>query len=971
MKSRKRRIYILGSTIIGMVAILLVYILLMASGVIQLKKIQIVFTSDSAEKIYDGMSLSCKDYTISSGELADGHKEKLIFSGKQTLVGSTKNTFSVVILDTQGTDVSEKYDIKKQEGNLTVIKRTIEIKIANVKKDYDGEALKTDEWSLASGTLLTGHKLTVDVKGELTEVGEKKNIFTASIKDAFGNDVTYLYDITDSDGILEVVGREIRLTFANASKMYDGTPLTCDEWTLTSGTLIDNDEIRVESIASLTEVGEIDNQFSIKVISGSGEDVTKNYNILYEVPTLKVEKKALYIRVASATKNYDGQALSPSNYSISGSLVEGHNLDVELTGEIINVGSKQIATIIKIFDEENNDVTKNYEITVDEGTLTVNPQPLFLTFQNCEKTYDGTPLSYNKGFSISSGKLINNHSLDVEVKTTITQVGDVLINPTISIYDEENNDVSLNYNAEFNEAKLKITKAQITITSGSARQTYDGQPLSNDYCEITSGTVYENDHLEIEMTKEIINAGSVDNDFTVTIRNDMGEDVTNNYNIIKNCGKLEIKPISLSIKLESLEKEYDGNPLYCEDWDLIYGETLEGHELIVNTQSDGIINVGKLEVLGSAMVKFNDEDISQNYQIEIEKSTLTINPRKVYIRSGSAEKEYDGTPLICDEWYIVDGSVLPYHAVYAVISGMITEPGSTDNSISCYIMDKRDASMQINVSDNYDINNLPGRLLVTKQDQALEELYLSPKNVYAKYDGNPHGPTEITGFSELAKLGYTYRVEFTGSQRDVGRSKSKISNIVILDNEENDITKRYKIELIEGEIQVYDTEISITTNSGNKEYDGTELTAPGYVMIGELAANHVIEVRCTGSRTNVGMAINTFTAVIRDTSTNEIVTDNYRIVRNYGILVVSARDLFIQTDDAQKSYDGSPLICHEYQAEGLLEGQSLEIVWSGSQTNVGVSPNEIESVIVRDEQGNDVTTNYYIAITTGNLTVVQ
>ena len=106
------------------------------------------------------------------------------------------------------------------------------------------------------------------------------------------------------------------------------------------------------------------------------------------------------------------------------------------------------------------------------------------------------------------------------------------------------------------------------------------------------------------------------------------------------------------------------------------------------------------------------------------------------------------------------------------------------------------------------------------------------------------------------------------------------------------------------------------------------------------------------------------------------ITYQYYVSKKYGKLEVSARELHITVNDARKNYDGTPLESDEYSIEDpnqLVEGHFLDdLVFSGAQTNVGVSENQLTNVriyAVIDNQLVDVTNNYIITSTPGKLRV--
>ena len=77
-----------------------------------------------------------------------------------------------------------------------------------------------------------------------------------------------------------------------------------------------------------------------------------------------------------------------------------------------------------------------------------------------------------------------------------------------------------------------------------------------------------------------------------------------------------------------------------------------------------------------------------------------------------------------------------------------------------------------------------------------QKVTLKPKNLDMKYDGvTTLYPNDLTGFEEYEKKGYTYDVVISGSQKELGKSYSKIESIVIYDSKGNDVTYDFEITL--------------------------------------------------------------------------------------------------------------------------------------------------------------------------------
>lgn len=344
---------------------------------------EVVITAKDATKPYDGSALTASNDMTVSGLLGTDTVEAKV-SGEATVPGKdgTAKVDSYVIKNAAGEDVSGNYgNVKLTDGKLSVTKRDITVTTGSASKAYDKTALttKADDYSITSGSLVSGQKLTLALSGTQTEPGSSKNTVkegSLKISDEQGRDYTAYYNVTIKEGTLEVTGVkviEISIKATSAKKVYDGTELTANSYDVISGELESGDTLVVEYSGSITNAGTTANKI-VKVTAkdANGKDVTAKYKISTQDGTLEITKAPLTVTAKSAEKVYDGKALTANTCEVKGSLAKGHKISTTVTGSQTQIGSsKNKASNVKIVDANGNDVTSNYEITYVEGTLTV------------------------------------------------------------------------------------------------------------------------------------------------------------------------------------------------------------------------------------------------------------------------------------------------------------------------------------------------------------------------------------------------------------------------------------------------------------------------------------------------------------------------------------------------------------------------------------------------------------------------
>ena len=209
-----------------------------------------------------------------------------------------------------------------------------------------------------------------------------------------------------------------------------------------------------------------------KIVDAKDKDVTSNYDIGYEYRTLTINKRSVTLTSESASKVYDGTALTNNEVTVGGDgFVEGEGATYKVTGTITNVGETE-NTFTYTLNEGTN--AKNYDITTTEGKLTITKRSVTLTSASDSKEYDGTPLT--KPEVKVTGSFVDGEVTDIKATGTITDVGTVT--NTITFAKGEKFKDS-NYAITKTEGTLEVTpvtdKVTVTIKGNTDSVRYNGK----------------------------------------------------------------------------------------------------------------------------------------------------------------------------------------------------------------------------------------------------------------------------------------------------------------------------------------------------------------------------------------------------------------------------------------------------------------------------------------------------------------
>ncbi len=371
------------------------------------------------------------------------------------------------------------------------------IRTASSQKTYDGEPLQSTEYWIVGGELKEEHQLVIARASSQLEIGECENGLEFVVRDRFGTDVSNHYKIILETGTLTVNRPKLRVRLATAQKMYDGTPLTNDTFSLVGYKPLKGHSVHVYGTPSLTDVGTMPNAGIVRVLDALGNDVTDVYDLQVEDGTLEVVGRPITIRTDNATKTYDGLPLLAAGYTISrGELEVGHTLRAQCTGSQTDAGKGKNTLTYSIVNALGRDVSGQYDVTVETGELTVLPQPIYVKTESANKVYDGKPVS-NSQYAITSGTLAAGERLRVVSSTSLTKAGTVDNVITFAVVDGAGKDVSHRYQIQLAPGKLTVEPRAITILTGSAEKRADGKPLTCNTWSLQMGSFVSGDTLRL------------------------------------------------------------------------------------------------------------------------------------------------------------------------------------------------------------------------------------------------------------------------------------------------------------------------------------------------------------------------------------------------------------------------------------------------------------------------------------------
>ena len=867
----------------------------------------VTLASKSATKVYDGTPLTAHVVTVGGDGFVDGEGATYAFTGSQTIVGTSENTFTYTLNENTSVD---NYEISMVNGTLTVTK-------ANIGGGEGGGDEPGDGGVPDGGLSKFDAAFVYDGAGHTIDTNTLAVAFGAAMIGE--NTVEYAAGGSQSPATVPGAMNCVPPCFTNAGEYV--------VW--------------------------------YKVTNPNYEDF---------VHRAKVTISPRPVTLTSGTKLdfvYDGQPHAFPHFIKSGhDFVEGEGIEAFNWATVTCVDEGEVANTFTYAAQEGTDLS-NYVVTVVTGRIAVVTAPIpigpggAITAVGYTNVYDGAA----HGVAVSANGLLTvpmvQYRTDeadawADVPPRFDNVCDTQVWYRVS---------APNYAPVVGSVGVRIAPRPVTLMSRNLTKSYDGTPLTLTAADITVSGIVDGESLVYSdfATRTEVGRTSATFSYAAGVNTSLS-----NYEITPVYGLLTVtqSATEITVTAKSGSWAYDGQPHTLHEYDATNRDVLQpGDELVVafdaasvvTTPVDGTAGDGRVEnrIVGVRVMR-GDLDVSANYTLAFYSGTLTVTKRPVTLTSKSATKVYDGTPLTAHEATVGGDGFVGGDGVTYTFTGSQTVKGTSKNTFAYVLRDGTNAAF-------YDITKVEGDLEVmaadiTQGDDADWQIVLGPALTYtgseqvqvlvsATYKGLPldyvvtgnaqtdvgtyqmtltgqgnftgektvdwsispkpltltaGGGSKVYDGTALAVGTVTAEgfvtgegADFTcvGSQKDVGHSANEVDTIRWNANTKD---SNYVVTKVLGTLTITPRQVTLTSKDGTKVYDGTPLTVQavavggGGFVEGE-GATYVF----TGEQTAVGTSENTFTYTL-DGNTK---VGNYEIFTVNGTLIVTKANIGDGDDD--------------------------------------------------------------------------
>ena len=680
------------------------------------------------------------------------------------------------------------------------------------------------------------------------------------------------FDLTVDDGVREPVVTPITVTI----KVNQAPTLSPEEVTIT---------VRMRQTA--------DYLLPVVISDPDGDEVTASISNMSSSYFTYTDGKLYFNAVGGATGNVRSAGTFP------------HNVTMTLTDD--KGASNQVTVKINIS-------VVNHEITPSNA------------YAYADNIYYGSPLSEALSYGADcEGTWSLRDSVAGLVDTTeVLQAGlhsiDLLFSPSSSNYLVE----------EVKSIRFNVLPRPITLVSGSAEKTYDGEALSMPTVSVESGSFLGEEQFSYNNFASLTGADTIDNTFSYAAT--AGTSLEN-YNVTVRYGSLVVTPRPITISSSDSTKSYDGTPLSNPTVNVIAG-SFAGSDAFVYSNFATITEMGSVD---------NTFSYAPAPGVTLANYVVTTNYGKLTVEPFMWTGDYDIN--LSETNYMYEGTE---HRPSATISaiGYTLDENFFDVKYENNIHAGDSAMVIISPKENSSIQFKTDTAFFSIAKRSITIKSSSCEQVYNGRALSCHMIESVTGDGMAA--GESFALEYTDSLTNVGT----VDNVfqVSIDERDYNVTRQYGTLTVKPK-QVTLSNANVTWSDASFPYDGQAHCPTATITVDrlELDPDHDYTISCAD---NVAVGENSAVATVKKAEHGNFDFSDYEAHFSIQPAVVTITDKSV----ASKTYDGTTSATVTVNGiTGLVSGDDVdvEVTASFADANAGTNKDvEISYALIGADKDN-------------------
>ena len=692
-----------------------------------------------------------------------------------------------------------------------------------------------------------------------------------------------------------------------------------------------------------------------------GTLANSNYNIHFTGADYTITKRDLTITAGDILGHTYGTAYTLSYTSntlgigdrFTGNLaIDPNDANKSRSGNYA-VGNHAITIgSLDIVDESGVDMSDNYNIHFNEGTLNIVQAVIEVaTVEVADKVYDGTTSATLESWSFNN---------------PVANADALHLSGTASFGTKH-------------AGSGKVASVKDFVLTGADAGNY----ILQSEVELTTTATIEKATLSIVLDDAAKGYGSADPGFTVKTavglqtgdkitgidRSDKGENVGkyaidqyaiddgnggNNYTVESfTPGTLTISSKVLTIAIDNVEFTYNGAEQFATSYT---ANGLETGDVITSLTVEGVKDAGIYSIAATDVeIRNNGQDVTGNYTISFVRNTdnVTVKAADVIVTAADSAATYG------EDYSLIHDGVLfgndTFTGELAVIDGSTSSSGKLNAGTYTIGPGTLDAG------NNYNLIFHTGVLTVNKAELSVGSMSAADRS----YDG-----------SEAAEMtGYTFDGLLTGDQvtltgtgkfadRHAGTDKAVTFGDLAISGADSG-NYHLATDHFVTTADISRAAIEIRANDAGKGYGSSDPALSYTILSGKLYGTDTIDISREAGENVGNYAIDRYE--VNDGNGG----GDYEVVFTPGNFTIGARSAVITVGTTTVGYNGDVQSATEYTIDGLESGHSVYQINLGGARNAGTHTVTVESIVIHDADGNDVTANYGLSYQAGTLEIQQ
>lgn len=685
------------------------------------------------------------------------------------------------------------------------------------------------------------------------------------------------YAITLVDGTLNVTPKAATITANNVSRSYGDTN---PAFTVAVDGEVIRDSLDLSGL-SFTTAATPESAIGNYTITPSGA-LDPNYAITFIPGNLRIDKAAVSFSAQNVSREY---GLENPTHGITTPALKLDDTTQDVLANIVLDTTATVASNVGTYAIELSAdvINDNYDVTLNNGTLTIVEAPLFVAPTLVSRFYgDANPSSYELtavGLRNGDTESVLFNTLVVNNTPHFADVGTA----TLQLLNADAN----NYRVSIGNGVMNILPRPITINADDAAREYgEANPSFTASIDNLPGFAQISDIPGITLTTPA-NIESAAGVYGITASSGTNP----NYDIRYEQGLLTINKAPLSLDLGNAARIYgNGNALALSNVVILAANGLKGDDQLSDLRLTNIETTATQQSdIGAYPVTASVE--SSNYEVtQINSGVLTITPRHINALidpDNRLDRQYGDAPLNALEHTLV-GGLTAWDNVEDVIQ--IIDPSTINSPIGEYTLDAH------SINTNYVLDSFANTNFFIQQ-RKIDVRFVDAQRLYGEEEPNLFGFLDLTDLlapGDKPNDVFSMPTTATLVSSDVGSYPISVSSI----------NSNYGINSVSGDLNILPRPLVVTLNpierifaqANPSGYHSQRVTGQDHDLLSFDTLDAVLNVNAPAPTADVGSYPLSAT----------LLTDNYQLLGFNGTMDITPRQITLRVPDNIRRVYGEP-----------------------------------------------------------------